>query len=70
MDCPLGTLHKVWIKQRRSCFVLRSLLIRVHTKLVIHSIELYIYIAITELNSHDFTGIITNVPMSDIFQDN
>ena len=44
MDCLLGTLHKVWIKQMETCFVLRSLLIRVHAKLAVSSIYVAILI--------------------------
>ena len=40
MDCPLGSLHKVLIRQTRSCFILRSLLILSHTKL---AIAIYVY---------------------------
>ena len=32
MDCPPGTLRKLWIKQTRFCFVLRLLLISSHAK--------------------------------------
>ena len=58
MNCLLGTLRKVWIKQRRFCFVLRSLLIRGHAKLASYIFIAMCPILATFKNAYEFSLMI------------
>ena len=57
-----------WIKQTRSCFVLRLLQFEFMQRQLQVAIQLRVYIAIIKLNSHAFTGLIANMLTLEIFK--